>query len=72
MSEFDKLMKIFLHQNDLPDELSFEKSIAIDTETMGLKTSRDRLCLIQISQGNNETHLIKIDNNGNFIWAKVI
>ena len=56
-------MKIFLHQNDLPDELSFEKSIAIDTETMGLKTSRDRLCLIQISQGNNETHLIKIDNN---------
>ncbi len=58
-------MKIFLHQNDLPDNLNFEKSIAIDTETMGLKTSRDRLCLIQISQGNNETHLIKIDNKEN-------
>ncbi len=55
-------MKIFLHQNDLPNEIIFEKSIAIDTETMGLKTSRDRLCLIQISQGNNEVHLIKIDN----------
>tara|TARA_A100001011_G_scaffold366598_1_gene419282 strand:+ start:68 stop:682 length:615 start_codon:yes stop_codon:yes gene_type:complete len=54
-------MKIFLHQNDLPNEISFEKAVAIDTETMGLKTSRDRLCLIQISQGNNEVHLIKID-----------
>ena len=55
-------MKIFLHQNDLPNEISFEKAVAIDTETMGLKTSRDRLCLIQISQGNNEVHLIKVDN----------
>ena len=45
-------MTIYFHQNDLPDNLIFKGSIAIDTETMGLKTLRDRLCLIQISNSN--------------------
>ena len=56
-------MTIYFHQNDLPDNLILNGSIAIDTETMGLKTLRDRLCLIQISSGNGDAHLIKINNN---------
>ena len=56
-------MTIFFHQNDLPDNLIFKRSIAIDTETMGLKTLRDRLCLIQISDGNGDAHLIKISKD---------
>tara|TARA_A100001011_G_scaffold348169_1_gene385806 strand:- start:422 stop:1042 length:621 start_codon:yes stop_codon:yes gene_type:complete len=55
-------MTIYFHQNDLPDDLILKDSIAIDTETMGLKTLRDRLCLIQISNGNGDAHLIKISN----------
>ena len=56
-------MTIYYHQNDLPDNLILNGSIAIDTETMGLKTLRDRLCLIQISNGNGDAHLIKISND---------
>ena len=55
-------MAIFLHNNDIPEKLKFKSSIAIDTETMGLRTSRDRLCLVQISDGNGDAHLIKINN----------
>ena len=55
-------MKIKLHFNDLPDNIVFKNSIAIDTETMGLKHSRDRLCLVQISSGNGICHLVKIEN----------
>ena len=53
-------MTIYYHQNDLPNNLILKGAIAIDTETMGLKTLRDRLCLIQISNGNGDAHLIKI------------
>ena len=56
-------MTIYYHQNDLPDNLILNGSIAIDTETMGLKTLRDRLCLIQMSNGNGDAHLIKINND---------
>tara|TARA_B100001094_G_C18078733_1_gene744031 strand:+ start:76 stop:696 length:621 start_codon:yes stop_codon:yes gene_type:complete len=55
-------MTIYFHQNDLPDNLILKGAIAIDTETMGLKTLRDRLCLIQISNGNGDAHLIKISD----------
>ena len=58
-------MAIFLHQNDIPNKLKFKNSIAIDTETMGLKTLRDRLCLVQISDGKGDAHLIKINNEHN-------
>ena len=54
-------MAIFLHQHDIPEKLKFKNSIAIDTETMGLKTLRDRLCLVQSSDGNGDAHLIKIN-----------
>ena len=55
-------MTIFFHEKDIPNEIEFEGSVAIDTETMGLKTNRDRLCLIQLSTGNGDAHLLKIDN----------
>ena len=56
-------MKIKLYKNDLPANLKFTGSVAIDTETMGLNPLRDRLCLIQLSTGNNICHLIKLENN---------
>lgn len=55
-------MKIKLHQNDLPNSLNFGKSVAIDTEAMGLNHNRDRLCLVQISKGNGVCHIIKIND----------
>ena len=55
-------MTIYFHEKDIPNDIEFKGSVAIDTETMGLKTYRDRLCLIQISAGNGDAHLLKIDN----------
>ena len=55
--------KIFLHRNDLPQNLNLGDCIAIDTETLGLNPIRDRLCLMQISSGNGEAHLIQFDGN---------
>jgi len=57
-------MKIYLHENDLPADLNFvsenfKGEVAVDTEAMGLKTERDRLCLIQISEGNGDCHLVQ-------------
>jgi len=54
-------MKVKIHKNDLPNNLSLGKIIAIDTETMGLDYKRDPLCLVQISSGNEEVHLIQIN-----------
>ncbi len=53
-------MKIKYYENDLPENINFGKIIAIDTETMGLNPLRDRLCLVQLSSGNNVCYLIKI------------
>ena len=55
-------MAIFLHQNDLPDGLSLGPVVAIDTETMGLDPRRDRLCVVQLSDGNGDAHLVQIAN----------
>ena len=55
-------MKIKLHNNDLPKNIKFTKSVAIDTETMGLNPLRDRLCLVQLSDGNDVCHLIQFKN----------
>ena len=54
-------MKVKIHKNDLPNNLNLGKIIAIDTETMGLDYKRDPLCLVQISSGNEEVHLIQIN-----------
>ncbi|MGE4529500.1 MAG: ribonuclease D [Rhodospirillaceae bacterium] len=53
-------MAIFLHHGDLPEGVRFSGSIAVDTETMGLNLHRDRLCLVQISAGDGDAHLVKI------------
>jgi ribonuclease D len=53
--------KIKLHKGDLPAGLSFPKGVAIDTETLGLKPHRDRLCLVQLSGGDGIAHLVKFD-----------
>lgn len=51
---------IHLYHDDLPDDLELGNSVAIDTETMGLNPHRDRLCLVQISNGDGHAHLVKI------------
>ena len=56
-------MKIKLHNNDLPENVKFTKSVAIDTETMGLNPLRDRLCLIQLSNDSGICHLVKFESN---------
>ena len=48
-----------LHQGDLPEGLLFGDAVAIDTETMGLQPHRDRLCLIQLSRGDGDAHLVQ-------------
>ena len=53
---------IHLHQDDLPEGLDLGSSVAIDTETMGLNPHRDRLCLVQLSSGDGQAHLVKINH----------
>ncbi len=53
-------MSVFLHEEDLPDGvLQGSAALAVDTETMGLITPRDRLCLLQISDGSGDEHLVR-------------
>jgi ribonuclease D len=52
---------IKLHKNDLPAGLSFGSSVAVDTETMGLRPHRDRLCVVQLSAGDGTAHLVQLD-----------
>ena len=54
---------IKLHKKDLPDEIKFSDKIAIDCEFTGLNVERDRLCLLQISSGNNDAHIIQLDKD---------
>jgi ribonuclease D len=53
-------MSISLHRGDLPADLSFGPVVAVDTETMGLNPHRDRLCLVQLSAGDGNAHLVQI------------
>ncbi len=52
---------IQLHKNDLPDDIKLGNIIAVDGEFMGLDVKRDPLCLIQISTGNSDAHIIQLD-----------
>ena len=54
---------IKLHKDDLPEDLNLGKSIAIDGEFGGLNPYKDKLCLIQISTGNNDAHIIQLNRN---------
>lgn len=54
-------MSITLHQGDIPADLSFGDSVAVDTETLGLNPKRDRLCLVQLSSGDSTAHIVQLD-----------
>ena len=56
-------IKIQLHKNDLPDDLKLGNIIAVDGEFMGLNVRRDPLCLIQLSSGNSEAHIVQFDRH---------
>ena len=56
-------LDIKLHKEDLPDQIYFQDKIAIDCEFMGLNVERDRLCLVQISSGNNDAHIIQLNKD---------
>ncbi|MGE0120549.1 MAG: ribonuclease D [Dongiaceae bacterium] len=58
-------MNIHLHHGDLPEGLDLGASVAIDTETMGLNPHRDRLCLVQLSAGDGNCHLVRIPPSRN-------
>ena len=52
---------IKLHRNDLPAGVTFAEAVAVDTETLGLLPRRDRLCVVQLSGGDNTAHLVQFD-----------
>ena len=52
---------IKLHKEDLPDQLELSDNIAVDCEFMGLNVERDSLCLVQISTGNNDAHIVQLN-----------
>ena len=54
---------IKLHKDDLPDDLQLGNVIAVDGEFMGLNVKRDPLCLIQLSSGKNDAHIVQLDRN---------
>jgi len=56
-------MTITVHEKDLPEGLSFGDVVAIDSETLGLKPHRDRLCLVQLSAGDGNAHLVRLHTN---------
>ena len=56
-------IEIKLHKNDLPDDLELGNVLAVDGEFMGLNVKRDPLCLIQISSGNSDAHIIQLDRS---------
>ena len=55
--------EIKVHKNDLPDDLTLGNVIAVDGEFMGLNVKRDPLCLIQISNGNSDAHIVQFDRS---------
>ena len=54
-------MTITLHKNDLPEGLTFSDRVAVDTEAMGLNNHRDRLCVVQLSDGDGTAHLVQFE-----------
>ena len=56
-------LDIKLHKEDLPDQMQLSDKIAVDCEFMGLNVERDRLCLVQISSGDNDAHIIQLNKD---------
>jgi ribonuclease D len=60
-------MAVYLHEEDLPEDVSFaEGPIAVDTEAMGLHPARDRLCLVQLSDGKGNEHLVRFGSGSDY------
>jgi ribonuclease D len=59
-------MSIYFHEEDLPSDVSFEGPIAVDTEAMGLYPARDRLCLVQLSDGRGDEHLVRFARGSDY------
>jgi ribonuclease D len=59
-------MTVYLHEEDLPADALGDGVVAIDTETMGLITPRDRLCLVQISDGRGDEHLVRFSPGSDY------
>ena len=62
INEWRRRITNYLHKGDLPADLVLKGDLAIDTEAMGLNNKRDRLCLVQISDGNGDAHLVQFAN----------
>ena len=62
---------IQLHKNDLPDDLKLGNIIAVDCEFMGLNVRRDPLCLIQLSSGNSDAHIVQFDRK-NYVAPNLV
>jgi len=56
-------MPVSIYKNDIPENLDLGNEIAVDTETMGLKSVRDRLCLVQMADAKGTVYLIQIEKN---------
>jgi ribonuclease D len=54
-------MTVHLHQGDLPSDLGFGDAVAVDSETMGLRFGRDDLCVVQLSDGRGDAHLVQLN-----------
>ena len=59
-------MAVYLHEEDLPEGVLAPGPVAVDTETMGLITPRDRLCLVQISDGRGDEHLVRFNPGSDY------
>ncbi|WP_265587532.1 ribonuclease D [Sphingomicrobium arenosum] len=60
-------MAVYFHEEDLPDDVTFgDGPIAVDTEAMGLMPGRDRLCLVQLSDGNGDEHLVRFSPDSDY------
>jgi ribonuclease D len=54
-------MTIFLHEGDLPDDVDFGAAVAVDSEAMGLRIGRDDLCVVQLSAGDGNAHVVRLN-----------
>jgi ribonuclease D len=60
-------MAVYFHEEDLPEGVLASGPVAVDTETMGLVTGRDRLCMVQISDGGSDEHLVRFNPGSAFV-----
>ncbi len=58
-----KNVAVYLHKGDLPGKVTFNGPVAVDSETLGLSLIRDPLCLVQISDGGGEAHLVQLERS---------